>query len=841
VTARASPPGDVAAAWAPLAVDDALGRLGTGVAGLAAAEAERRLRQRGRNELHAARSVSPLRVIARQLASPLLLLLVFAAAMSALTQAWIDAAIVVAILLVSVALGAVREYGAETAAAALRRRIDSRVTVIREGVSASIPAAELVPGDLVVLTAGRVVPADVRLVAGNECQIDEAALTGESMPVEKTAEPQPCARADAHSPNLAWMGSHVRSGMAHAVVIATGRHTRYGAIGERLAARRGASELDGALRRFGALLTSTMLVVVVVVFASNVVLGRPAIDTLMFSIALAVGLSPELLPAILAINLGRGAQIMARAGVLVRHLGAIESLGSMDVLCTDKTGTLTAGVIAVDGAYDSAGRPAPHVLALAARNARLQAGFASPLDGAIDAAAPADPATAIRAGEIPYDFRRKRVSVLVGGDGVPVLVTKGAFEAVLAVCTTVATDAGAARLDDDARAALRARHEAWAADGVRALAVATRPLPAATAVAVRDERDLCFAGFVTFLDRPRPDAADAVAELAALGVAVKLVTGDSRLVAQHVARAVGIAADRVVTGAEIDGLTPAALAHRAETTGIFAEVDPGHKERIVRALRAAGHVVGFLGDGINDAPAMHAADTSLAVDHAVDVAREAAELVLLERDLHVIRRGIDEGRRTFANTLKYVQTTTSANLGNMISMAAASLFLPFLPLLAGQILLNNLLSDLPAIGMADDRVDPELVAQPPRWDVRFIAVFMIEFGALSSLFDAATFGLLLVPFAAGPALFRTGWFVESLLTELAIAMVVRTRRPLHRSRPGRVLLATTLVLVPLTLAIPYLPLAGVLGFTPLPPALVAALLAITAAYVAAAELLKRRR
>jgi Mg2+-importing ATPase len=808
--------------------------------GLGSAEAARRLRQWGRNELHASRAPGRLRVLVRQLASPLLLLLVFAAAVSAATQAWLDATIVVSILLASTVLGAIREHGAETAAAALRSRIDARVTAIRDGVATSIPGTELVPGDLVVLSAGRVVPADVRLVTATECLVDEAALTGESMPVAKTAGP-PTAVADPRSPTLAWMGSHVRSGMARGVVIATGRHTRYGAIGERLTARRGASDFDAALRRFGSLLTSVMLVVIVVVFASNVLLGRTAVETLLFSVALAVGLSPELLPAILAVNLGRGAQVMARAGVLVRHLGAIENLGSMDVLCTDKTGTLTVGAIAVEGAFDGDGRPAPAVLALAARNARLQAGFTNPLDDAIDAAAPADALSATLVGEIPYDFRRKRMSVLVGVDGGFQLVTKGAFEAVLAVCTAVATDNGPTVLDDDRRAALRSRHDGWAADGVRTIAVATRSMPAGGDCDLGAERDLCFVGFVTFLDKPRPDAAAAVAELAALGVTVKLVTGDSRLVAQHVARAVGISADRVLTGADIDPLTPAALVHRVEQTHLFAEVDPGHKERIVRALRGGGHVVGFLGDGINDAPAMHAADTSLAVDHAADVAREAAEMVLLERDLHVIRRGIDEGRRTFANTLKYIQTTTSANLGNMISMALASLVLPFLPLLAGQVLLNNLLSDLPAIGMADDRVDPEMVARPRRWDTRFMGRFMLEFGALSSLFDLATFALLLVPFAAGPALFRTGWFVESLLTELAIALVVRTARPLHRSRPGRVLLATTLALVPVTLAIPYLPVAGALGFVPLPASLLAALLAVTVAYVAAAELLKRYR
>jgi Mg2+-importing ATPase len=416
------------------------------------------------------------------------------------------------------------------------------------------------------------------------------------------------------------------------------------------------------------------------------------------------------------------------------------------------------------------------------------------------------------------------------------LVTKGAFDPVLAICTQLPDGAA---LDDQRREALQRRFQAFGQRGIRVLAVATRPLAAAAGYGRADEEALTFVGFLTFLDRPKEGVAQALIDLARLGVAVKVITGDSRLVTEHVAGLVGMARTRVLTGAALDQLHTEALWHAVEQTDLFVEVDPHQKERIILALKKVGHVVGFLGDGVNDAPAMHAADTSLSVDQAVDVAREAADFVLLERSLDVIRRGIAEGRRTFANTLKYILTTTSANLGNMVSMAVASLFLPFLPLTAGQILLNNLLSDIPAVGLASDRVDPELVDRPRRWSMRFIGRFMLEFGLLSSAFDFLTFAVLLRGFRADPALFRTGWFVESLLTELVVALVVRTRRPFTRSRPGRVLLAASVALVLVTFLVPFLPHAEVLGFVPLPARLITALVGITCLYVLATEVLKR--
>jgi Mg2+-importing ATPase len=491
----------------------------------------------------------------------------------------------------------------------------------------------------------------------------------------------------------------------------------------------------------------------------------------------------------------------------------------------------------LEGAYDAAGSPSAETRKQGAWNAALETGLASPLDDAILAGGAPDLSSVQKLAEIPFDFVRKRVSVVVEADGKTLLITKGAFHHVLEICIRTADGTV---LEAAAKARLEQRYQEWSAQGIRVLAVASRAVDQQSRYGRELERDLTFVGFLTFFDRPKLDAADAIRNLAALGVSVKVITGDSKAVTQHVAAAVGLRADRVLTGGDLQRVADEALWRAAEATDLFVEVDPNQKERIILALKKMGHVVGFLGDGVNDAPAMHAADTSLSVEGAVDVAREAADFVLLERSLDVICRGIREGRNTFANTLKYVLTTMSANLGNMISMAAASLFLPFLPLLAGQILLNNLLSDVPAIGIAGDAVDPELIERPQKWNMRFIARFMVAFGVVSSVFDFLTFGVLLVVFRAEPALFRTGWFVESLLTELVIALVVRTRRPFFRSRPGAVLLWSTVALVAVTFAIPYLPFVSVLGFVPLPGEILAAVAAITVLYVAATEATKRR-
>lgn len=833
-TAQPDPRQALGAYWA-LEPAELLRGLEASDQGLSSEAAADRLRRFGSNEIEAEEQLSRARVLWKQIRSPLLLLLLFAAVISSASGEWIDAAIVATIVLATVGIGYKREYSAQAAAAALRARVKTRARVLRDRRPTLVPLEDIVPGDVVLLAAGSIVPADGVVREATDCYVSEAVLTGESFPVEKEPGTSPAAAPLSKRTNCMFLGTNVRSGTARCLIVSTGPATEFGAIAHRLSLRPPETEFDRGIRRFGYLLTSAMLIMVLLVLIVHVLAGRSPIETLLFAIALAVGLSPELLPAILTINLARGAELMAKRGVLVRRLNAIENLGSMDVLCTDKTGTLTEGVVQLEGAYDPAGARSDEVLDLGAVNAALETGLPSPLDDAILTARTPDAGRLRKLAEIPFDFVRKRVSVVVEGpDGIR-LVTKGAFHHVVDACVRLPDGAA---LDAGQRAALERRHDEWSSQGTRVLAVAVRAMPAQDAYQRDDERDLTFSGFLTFLDRPKEGVAEAITALARLGVSVKLITGDSRLVARHVAGLVGLPAAGVLTGEELDELHDEALWHAAERTDLFVEVDPNQKERILLSLKKMGHVVGFLGDGVNDAPAMHAADTSLSVEQAVDVARAAADFVLLERHLDVIRRGIEAGRTTFANTLKYVLTTMSANLGNMVSMALASLFLPFLPLLAGQILLNNFISDIPAVGIADDSVDPELVERPRRWDMRFIGRFMIEFGVLSSIFDLITFAALLVLFHATPELFRTGWFVESLLTELVVALVVRTRRPFFRSRPGRILLVTTVILIPLAFAIPYAPYAGVLGFVPPPASLLAALAAITAMYVLATEVTK---
>jgi Mg2+-importing ATPase len=752
-----------------------------------------------------------------------------------LTGEWVDALIVLAIVFVTVGVGYRREYSARTAAAALEQSVQVVVRVRRDGAVCRVPADQIVPGDIVLLSAGSLVPADGVIVESADLFLSEAVLTGESFPVEKQPGRAAASATLGDRTNCVFRGTNVRSGSAVYLVVETGLQTHFGQIAHRLTLPSPETEFDRGIRRFGYLLTSIMLLMVLVVFMVHALKGRPPIETLLFSIALAVGLSPELLPAVLSVNLARGAQMMARHGVLVRRLNAIENLGSMDTLCTDKTGTITEGAISLEGAYDPWGRPSADAQRYGAWNAALETGLENPLDDAILAGGAADLSGVRKRAELPFDFVRKRVTVVVDAGGATLLVTKGAVHQVLEISTRLPDGS---TLDEAARSRIDERCRTWSEGGLRLLAVATRTLESPPADTRAEERGLTLVGFLTFLDEPKADAKAALANLARLGVSVKIITGDTKAVTQHVAALVGINPTRVLTGGELDEMNDEALWRRAEGNDLFVEVDPNQKERIIVALKKMGHVVGFLGDGVNDAPAMHAADTSLSVEHAVDVARQAADFVLLERDLDVIRAGIEEGRRTFANTMKYVLTTTSANLGNMISMAAASLFLPFLPLTAGQILLNNFLSDVPAVGIANDAVDVELVDRPRRWDIRFIGRYMVQFGALSSLFDFVTFGLLLVVFRATPAVFRTGWFVESLLTELVIALVVRSRRPFFRSRPGTLLLMSTLALIAFTFVLPQIPGVHVFGFVPLSWPMLAMIAGITAAYVVSAEILK---
>ena len=814
--------------------------------GLRGAEAAARLQRCGSNELRTSAPAGWGRLATRQLTSPLVLILLVGAAVSLFVGDWTDAATIAAILLGSTALGVAQEHRANHAMARLRGRLALNARVWRDGVLQTLPARELVPGDVIELSAGNLVPADGRVIAARDFLLVESSLTGESFPVEKSP-----GRAEAGAPlpkrlNSVFLGSSVRSGTARVLVVRTGRSTEMGAVADRIAATTAPTEFERGVRRFGELLLRVMFLVVVAVLVFNQLLGRPQLDSLMFAVALAVGLSPELLPAIVAVTLSRGARRLAKAGVLVRRLAAIEDLGGIDVLCTDKTGTLTVGVMALGEAVDALGAPSPAVLRWAYVNAALETGIDNPLDAAIVAAGTArglgvEGLTKID--EIPYDFRRRRLTIVVAdpADGRRHrVVTKGAYANVLASCRAVDGGDGIEQPLDEA---VRARLEDWVRaqgeKGVRVLAVATRTVEPRADYTVADEEGLLLAGFVCFSDPPKPTAVRAVRDLAARGIAVKIITGDNRHVAAHLARTVGLDGATLLTGEQIAGLRDEALWHLAARCSVFAEVDPAQKERIVRALQRGGHAVGYLGDGINDAPALHAADVGISVDQAVDVARESADVVLLEPDLDVLRRGVEQGRRSFANTLKYIQITTSANFGNMVSMALATPLLPFLPLTATQILLNNFLSDLPSLALANDRVDARQLDAPQRWDNDRVRRFMLVYGLTSSIFDLLTFWLLLAVFHATAAEFRSAWFVVSVVTELAVLLVLRTASPLWRSRPSGLLLASTFAVAGIALTLPYVPsVAGLLALVPLPATLMAAAAGIVLAYVAVTEGLK---
>jgi Mg2+-importing ATPase len=818
--------------------------------GLQAADAQQRQETFGSNVLAVKERTTALGLFLNQFRSPIVLILLFATGVSAVLQDWVDAVIILAIVFGSALLSFTQEYSANSAAEKLRAQVTLKATVLRNGQPQSIPAEEVVPGDVVLLSAGSLIPADGLVLEARDFFVNQAVLTGETFPAEKKPGPVAAGAGLVERTNCVFMGTNVRSGSARALVVRTGKATAFGQIAQRLTLRPPETEFERGIRRFGYLLTEVMMVLVLVVFALNVYFNKPVLDSLLFSIALAVGLTPQLLPAIISLNLSKGSQAMAAGGVIVRRLESIENFGSMDVLCTDKTGTLTEGVVRLDGALDLHGEPSEQVLRYAYLNAHFQTGLANPLDEAIIAHAPPDLTGVEKVDEVPYDFVRKRLSVVVQDSGKgavtpPLLITKGALDSVLAVCVQAQGDEAPIPLGDARQAEIQRRFEEWSGQGYRVLGVALKPLPPDSDEAGPrpytrdDEHDLIFAGFLLFFDPPKPGVLETITDLDRLGVGLKIITGDSKLVALHTAEAVGLKVTGLLTGTELNDLRDEALWHAVDRVNLFTEVDPNQKERIILALQKMGHVVGYMGDGINDAPALHAADVGISVDQAVDVAKEAADFVLLERDLSVLHRGIELGRTTFANTLKYVFITTSANFGNMFSMAGTSLFLKFLPLLPMQILLTNFLTDFPAMAIAGDSVDRELVDKPRRWNIKFIRNFMFTFGAVSSVFDYITFGMLLLVLDVSRDQFRTGWFLESVMTELLIMLVIRTQKPFFRSRPGKYLLIGTLIVASATLVLPYLPLNRLLGFTPLSLPLLLMLSVITLLYVLASEIAKR--
>jgi Mg2+-importing ATPase len=820
-------------------VSDLVKRLQTTSQGLSNDDAKQRLASCGANLLKPKKRSDTPTILLSQFKSPIILILIIAAALSIFLGEKINATIILTIVLISGLLSFWQERRATEAVQKLLGIVQIKVAVLRGGTQKEIPLEEVVPGDVVVIGAGDVIPGDCLILDSKDLFVDEAALTGETYLVEKMAGVLSPETPLSQRKNALFMGTHAVSGSARAVVVGTGKETEFGKVSERLKIRAPETEFEHGVRRFGYLLMEVTLLLVISIFAINVYFSRPVLDSFLFALALAVGLTPTLLPAIISVNLSHGAKRMASQKVIVKRLASIENFGSMNVLCSDKTGTLTEGVARVNSYIDVEGKENEKVLFYAYLNSIYVTGFKNLMDEAIRNKKKFDVSSYQKLDEVPYDFVRKRLSMLLQKGGQRLLVTKGALDNVLEICSKAETHSGVKKISK-VREKIKQQYEDLSQKGYRILGVAYRDHYPGTSITKDQEAGMIFLGFIVFYDPPKSGIAEIIGRLKQLGVSLKIITGDNRFVAANASQQVGFSNPRVLTGSELRRMSDEALLKRVKDVDVFAEVEPNQKERIISDLRKVGNVVGYMGDGINDASALHAADVGISVESAVDVAKEAADIVLLEKDLGVLQQGVEEGRRTFANTLKYVFMATSANFGNMFSMAGASLFLDFLPLLPMQILLMNLMTDFPEMAIATDCVDREMVDKPRRWDIKFIRRFMLAFGVLSSVFDYLTFGALLFILSAGTNEFRTGWFLESVISAALIVLIIRTRRPSFRSRPGRNLMAATLAVIGLTLIIPYTPLGQrILGFTSIPAEFILLLLGILALYFIGAEVVKK--
>ena len=810
-----------------------LSELAATPAGLSTAEAGLRLERYGPNDVTSRRRPPAVLQFLRRFANPLVLILLFASTLSALAGNLASFVIIVAIVLMSVVLDFVQERQAENAVDALRRSVALRADALRDGEPTQVAVEQLVPGDVVHLAAGDIVPGDGRLLEARDLFVNQALLTGEPYPVEKHA-------GDGEE-SAVFLGTSVLSGAAAMLVCRTGRATTLGGIAGTLASQRPPDAFEVGVRRFGFLILRLTLFLVLFVLAVNLTFARPWLESLLFALALAVGLTPELLPMVVTVTLAGGAKRLATRRVIVKRLAAIHDLGAMDVLCTDKTGTLTESRIEVVRHIDARGSTSPRVLELAWLNSHFESGIRSPLDEAILERAEAASSNWRKLDEVPFDFERRRVSVLLDCAGDRLLIVKGAPEDVLRLSTGVETAPGQSEpLTISTAQKLADAFGRLGEDGFRVLAIAWRAVGTDHASAVvDDETELCFAGFVAFLDPPKASAAAAIGQLAASGVAVMLLTGDNERVTLHLCRELGIPVSGVLTGQELSGLTDEALLARVTSANLFCRVTPQQKRRVLLALKRNGLVTGFLGDGVNDASALHAADVGISVDSAADVAKQAADIVLLEHDLAVLHEGVLEGRRTVENVTKYIMMGSSSNFGNMFSMAGAALFLPFLPMLPVQVLLNNLLYDLSEIGVPLDHVDREALRRPSRWDMQLIERFMLVLGPVSSLFDFLTFAALLYLFRADAALFQTGWFVESLATQTLVIFVIRTRGAPWHSRPHPALAALAIGTALVGMILPLTPLGAVFGFVPPPPTFYLFTVSAVLIYLCLVEAMKR--
>jgi Mg2+-importing ATPase len=820
---------------------DLLGLLEATPAGLTSAEAKQRLRVHGPNSLVGESRFAPLVNFLRFFANPLVLILLAASAISIALGDPVGGSIIIAIVLLSVIVNFYVEFQARHAVADIARQVARTAAVLRDGHELELPIAELVPGDIVRLNAGDLAPADGRLLDAKDLHVRESALTGESLPVDKAADDLPAGQHSiADAGNSVFLGTAVQTGIGTAVIVRTGKDTAFGEIAQRLAARPPETEFGRGIRHFGLMITRVIMLLVLFVLLVNLLLHRPFLESFLFSVALAVGMTPEMMPMIITITLAQGARRMARKKVLVKQLSAIEDFGSIEILCSDKTGTLTEGEIALDRHVDPQGRDNEEVLRFVYLNSYFQSGIKSPLDDAILKYQRPAIVEYEKVDEIPFDFNRKRLSVVVRRGGEDLLVTKGEAESVFAICGTVTIDGAPQPFDESRRAQAAETFKKLSADGYRCLGVAVRKVEPQSAYPLAAEQEMTLAGFAAFLDPPKEGIVAVLSALKANGVSVVVMTGDNQYVTQKVAQDVGLPVDRMITGSQVDTMDDAALAYQAEHGAIFARVSPEQKNRVILGLKARGHVVGYIGDGINDAPSLHTADVGISVMNGVEVAKDAAKIILLEKDLAVLNEGVIEGRRAFANIMKYVIMGTSSNFGNMFSMAAASVFLPFLPMLPTQILLNNFLYDTSQVAVPGDNVDPALLHRPKRWQIGFIRQFMTIIGPISSLYDFLTFGVLLWMFHASTnaALFRTGWFVESLVTQTLVVFVIRTAGNPFKSRPSGRLLTAVVAVSTAGAVLPYTPLGALLGFTPLPLSLLGAISLLALTYLCLVQAVK---
>ncbi|MGC1389540.1 MAG: magnesium-translocating P-type ATPase [Bacteroidales bacterium] len=822
-----------------LSVTELLVNFKSTATGLTSEDAKKRLIEYGTNRLKPQKRSDAFTLLIGQFKSPIILILLFATGLSLFLHNIVDASIILVIVLISGLLGFWQEHGASDAVAKLLAIVQIKTAVLRDGGQREIHIEDVVPGDIVVLSAGDIVPGDCLLLESKDLFVDEAMLTGETYPVEKFVSELAADTALSKRTNSVWMGTHIVSGNAKALVTLTGKNTEFGKVSERLKLKPPETEFERGIRRFGYFLGEVTLFLVVIIFAINVYLHRPVLESFLFSLALAVGLTPQLLPAIISINLAHGAKKMAQKKVIVKRLASIENFGSMNVICSDKTGTLTEGTVKVESALDVNGEASDKVFLFAYLNAFYETGFTNPIDQAILNYRKIDLSDYRKQDEIPYDFLRKRLSIAVIKENAHIMVTKGALTNILEVCSSAETKEGNIVDLGSVKDKIQKHFEEFSNNGFRTLGIAYKNIPADTLISKSDEKEMIFSGFLTLFDPPKANIINTISKLKKLGVSLKIITGDNHLVAASISKKMGLSDNKIISGPELRQMSDAALLRSVGSVDVFAEIEPNQKERIIIAMRKAGNVVGYMGDGINDASALHAADVGISVDTAADVAKDAADIVLLEKDLGVLIEGVREGRSTFANTLKYVFMATSANFGNMFSMAGVSLFIPFLPLLPKQILLTNLMTDFPEMTIATDNVDDQMIDYPRRWDIKAIRKFMITFGLVSSFFDYLTFGLLLLILHANEGQFRTGWFIESVISASMIVLVIRSRKPFFRSRPGKYLLIATLSIAVITLVFPFTPLGNVFGFSPLTLSTYLFLVMIIAVYILAAEITKR--